>query len=53
MKEWVDKNCVTYKNIIALQGVFCQFGKGGFPFNLKVVDKNFGEMTKSVYKIEE
>lgn len=24
-----------------------------FPFNLKVVDKNFGEMTKSVYKIEE
>lgn len=27
-------------------------GKSNFPFNLKVVDKNFGEMTKSVYKIE-
>ena len=24
-----------------------------FPFNLKVVNRNFGEMTKSVYKIEE
>ena len=28
MKEWVDKNYVIYKNIIALQGVFCQCGKG-------------------------
>lgn len=30
-----------------------QYAKQFFPFNLKVVDKNFGEMTKSVYKIEE
>lgn len=30
----------------------CKAITAAFPFNLKVVNRNFGEMTKSMYEIE-
>lgn len=52
----VNVFCVVIKsnfNIISEIDNWLQPKNGNLPFNLKVVDENFGEMTKSVYKIDE